>query len=60
MIKTAESNSDEDLREPLKLFDHERKHYLEGEHLLKYLHAIQPKIDNYVINELIEQLKNRW
>jgi calmodulin len=57
MIKTAESKPDEELREALKLFDPERKHYLEVEHLKKDLRAIQPKIDNFEMNELIEQLK---
>jgi|LauGreDrversion4_2_1035121.scaffolds.fasta_scaffold351870_2 calmodulin len=57
MIKTAESKPEEELREALKLFDPERKHYLEVEHLKKDFKAINPKIDSYQLNEIIEQLK---
>ncbi len=57
MVKTAESKPDEELREALKLFDPERKHYLEIESLKKEFSSIDPKIDVFEMNEIIEQLK---
>ncbi len=58
MIKTAESKPDEELREALKLFDPERKHYLEINHLRKDFLSICPSIDSFEMNEIIDALKS--
>jgi calmodulin len=59
LMKIADTKTEDELIEALKLFDNEKKYFLEIEQFKKDLHIYSPGIDEKEINEICNILRTK-